>query len=62
MFVGSGDVAAKTSSCESLPETSGVAGMGGGVGVGVEAGADLQKDRLREGPIPTVTFDRGFRV
>ena len=55
---GTGVVAANSPNCETSSKTSGVTGAGGGVG----AGADLQKDRLRVDPSPTIPLDRGFRV
>lgn len=51
-----GVVSVKSSDCE---ETSDMTDSGGEAGAGV--GVDLQKDRLRVDPSPTVTLDRGFR-
>ena len=64
MLVGSGNgvVSANTSGWKAFSEISGVTGSGGEAGVGVEAGVDFQKDRLRVDHSPTVTLDRGFGV
>lgn len=52
-----GVASAKKSDCEDIPD---VTGSGGEEGAGT--GVDLQKDRLRMDPSPTITLDRGLRA